>query len=608
MQKGVEGFDCFQKEAEVKEDSPFEKQRMAKLKDVPKSAGPGDEEWGSGIYPTSRKPSRRDGRTRQPHLQQQTEREIHDAQSHGDVEDQDVPPTSRLIQGRTVEALVDTGYGASRSLIVPSLVTELAMGTSALYPHVYMFKVASGEDFVVRLAVEGVAFVVGSLQSYHDFLVAQVPHKMIHCADWLWKENVIWDFKERTLCIKKHNNVHRLLCEDYGQGSTHTATENSRQLMLEGYRRAATEAHQQMASAVRRMGAEMAAALTVEDKSAGIEEVCAAAKDTHMKINAGSAYGEAPAERVKMSEDYGELEVVAHSRKKDDGSGKQQYRMGINYQELNAITISPEYPLPRIQDILDLLHGVKAFSTMEMEQRFHQIRMAPEDQHKTAFRTCMGQYEFKMYPKFKKCQFGTSSIEYLGYRIVGDGITPSPAKIKAFDVWPEELHNDTQVKQFLGTVNYCRMFMGPAFADMARSLVEITKKDAPFVWTGKHTAAVEALKHTLVNYTTLQTPDAKKPYLLRTDAPGYAVGSVLEQDGKPLGFMCMKMSPAEQRYPVYDQELLALIRALEKWRQRLLVPTVIAYTDHRALQYLTKMKTTKPIRPRVARWLEFLMD
>ncbi|CDJ50669.1 OSJNBa0020J04.2 protein, related [Eimeria brunetti] len=244
--------------------------------------------------------------------------------------------------------------------------------------------------------------------------------------------------------------------------------------MLEGNRKAATEAHQQTASAVRRMGAERAAALvrpapkryknfrnrgklipikqllkklhqkeqdgkvnqlmkihfvkTVEDKSAGIEEVCAAAKDTHMKNNAGSAYGEAPGERVEISEDYGELEFVAPSNeleaqremiqnlknakwititsspfaapammvgKKEDGPGKQQYRMVINYQELNAITISPEYPLPRIQDILDLLHGAKVFSTMDMEQGFHQIRMAPEDQHKTAFRTCMGQYEFK---------------------------------------------------------------------------------------------------------------------------------------------------------------------------------------------------------------------
>ncbi|CDJ46488.1 OSJNBa0042F21.10 protein, related [Eimeria brunetti] len=303
--------------------------------------------------------------------------------------------------------------------------------------------------------------------------------------------------------------------------------------------------------------------------------------------------------------------------KKDNSSGKQQYKVVINYQELNAITVSPEYPLPRIQDILDLLHGAKVFSTMDRSKVSIKsawlLKISTRQHSAHAWGNFMGEQdvpEVQEMPStlWTRHQFGTSSIEYLGYRIAGDGITPSPAKTKAIGVWPEELENDTQVKQFLGTVNYCKTFMGLAFADMVRPLVELTKRDAPFVWTEKHTAAVKALKHTLVDYTTLQTPDAKKLYVLRTDASGYAVGGILEQNGKPLGFMSMKMSPAEQRYSVYDQELLALTRALQKWRQLLLVATVTAYTDHKALQYLMKMKTTKPIRPRVARWLEFLMD
>ena len=45
-----------------------------------------------------------------------------------------------------------------------------------------------------------------------------------------------------------------------------------------------------------------------------------------------------------------------------------------------------------------MLHGAKIFTTVDMEQGFHQIRVAPEDQYKTAFRTCMGQYEYKVMP------------------------------------------------------------------------------------------------------------------------------------------------------------------------------------------------------------------
>lgn len=356
-------------------------------------------------------------------------------------------------------------------------------------------------------------------------------------------------------------------------------------------------------------------------------------------------------------------------RKKDDGSGKKQYRMVVNYQELNAITVAPEYPLPTIQEILDMLHGAKVFTTIDMEQGFHQIRVDPKDQYKTAFRTCMGQYEFKvmpfglrgapgtfqavmnhmffdylgkgviaylddllvyspdvesharlldkvlstlqenkMYPKIAKCNFGATAIEYLGYRVGAEGITPSRDKIKAIEIWPEKLENDTQVKQFLGTINYCRMFMGPAFAELARPLVELTKKDAAFNWTEEHTTAVKRLKEQLINYVTLQVPDPNKPYVLKTDASGYAVGAVLEQDNKPIGFLSKKMSPTELRYATYDQELLALIRALEKWRRLLLTADVTVYTDHRALQYLQQLKGDKPVRGRVARWLVFLAD
>ena len=319
--------------------------------------------------------------------------------------------------------------------------------------------------------------------------------------------------------------------------------------------------------------------------------------------------------------------------KKSDPNGKEQKRMVVNYQGLNALTIAPEYPLPTIQAVLENLHGAKVFTIMDMEQGFHQIRVHPRDQYKTAFRTHFGQYEYKvmpfglrgapgtfqavmnhmffellgkgviaylddvlvyskdesshlvlldkvlnilsehkMYPKFVKCQFGTRELDYLGYHISDMGITPSPEKVEAISIWPEVLCNDTQVKQFLGTINYCRMFIGPSFADMARPLVELTKKGNAFKWEQCHTDALKALKKRLIDYTTLQVPDNTKPYVLRTDASGYAIGAVLEQDGKPVGFMSKKMSDAEQRYATYDQELLALVRALEKWKP-LLAPS-----------------------------------
>ncbi|KAL8430022.1 hypothetical protein Efla_001377 [Eimeria flavescens] len=136
-------------------------------------------------------------------------------------------------------------------------------------------------------------------------------------------------------------------------------------------------------------------------------------------------------------------------------------------------------------------------------------------------------------------------------------------KVRAIEIWPETLSNDNQGKQFLGTVSCCRLFMRPEFAEVARAVVDLTKKGQPFIWEAKHTAAVRALKHRVINYTVSQIPDPAKPYALKTDASGCAVRAKLEQDEKPLGFLSKKMAEVEQRYAIYDKELLALVRALE---------------------------------------------
>ncbi|CDJ63123.1 hypothetical protein ENH_00035700 [Eimeria necatrix] len=77
--------------------------------------------------------------------------------------------------------------------------------------------------------------------------------------------------------------------------------------------------------------------------------------------------------------------------------------------------------------------------------------------------------------------------------------------------------------------------------------------------------AVRQLKQRLIDFTTLQVPDTTKLFELYTDAPGYAIGAVPEQDGKPISFVRQVMNPTQQRYSIYDQELLALVTALDTW-------------------------------------------
>ena len=85
--------------------------------------------------------------------------------------------------------------------------------------------------------------------------------------------------------------------------------------------------------------------------------------------------------------------LVLFSKKK----GKT-LRLCIDYKQLNRVTIKNRYPLPRIDDLLDQLRGVRVYSMIDLSTGYHQLRVRETDIPKVVFRTRYGHFEFTVMP------------------------------------------------------------------------------------------------------------------------------------------------------------------------------------------------------------------
>lgn len=246
---------------------------------------------------------------------------------------------------------------------------------------------------------------------------------------------------------------------------------------------------------------------------------------------------------------------------KKDGST----RFCVDYRKLNSITKMDVYPLPRVDDLLDVLGNTQYFSTLDLASGYWQVKMDQSSQEKTAFATHVGLYEFQVMPfglcnapatfqrlmekvlhglvgkiclvylddvlvlgnnivehldnlrqvwdrlrkaglqlKPSKCHLLKKEIEYLGYVISPEGITTSPLKVSAVKEFP--LPKDvTAVRSFLGLASYYRRFISN-FSIIAGPLFDLLKKDATFHWSDDCQNAFQSLKDALSGPTVLAFP------------------------------------------------------------------------------------------------------
>ena len=74
---------------------------------------------------------------------------------------------------------------------------------------------------------------------------------------------------------------------------------------------------------------------------------------------------------------------------------------------------------------------------------------------------------------------------------------------------------------------------------------------------------------------------------MKCDASGFAVGTILSQEDRPIAYFSEKLNEVKVKYSTYDKEFYAIIQTLKKWRHYLIPKKCVVYSDNRALQFVT---------------------
>jgi transposase InsO family protein/predicted aspartyl protease len=269
-------------------------------------------------------------------------------------------------------------------------------------------------------------------------------------------------------------------------------------------------------------------------------------------------------------------------------------RFCVDYRKLNDLTRKDRYPLPLIAETLARLSKAKVYTKLDICQAFHRIRMDPDSEELTTFRTRYGAYKCKVlwegltnapatYQRYmndilleyiddfctvylddilvysedplehtahvkkvldrlraaglqadiNKSEFRVTRTKYLGFIVSTEGIEVDPDKVAVVRDWkpPSTVKG---VQGFLGFCNFYRRFI-KEYGRIAKALNALTRKGTVFKWTEQCQEAFDLLKRAVLEAPILHFFDYDLPTMVEADASNGVVAGVLSQQDPQTG-------------------------------------------------------------------------
>jgi hypothetical protein len=200
----------------------------------------------------------------------------------------------------------------------------------------------------------------------------------------------------------------------------------------------------------------------------------------------------------------------------------------------------------------------------------------------------------------KKLFVAVPEVVILGHKCNYEGRVPDESKIARIRDWPS-CKNLTDVRAFLGTAGFMRIWI-KNYSAIARPLVDLTRKNAPFTWEDQHQEAMQSLKNAIVNSSALVSIDYTTEWnvYLTVDSSIRGVGWILSQDcadGKrrPARFGSISWNERESRYSQAKLELYGLFRVLRALRLHLIgVQNLVVEMDAKFIRGMLNNPDVQP--------------
>jgi hypothetical protein len=286
-------------------------------------------------------------------------------------------------------------------------------------------------------------------------------------------------------------------------------------------------------------------------------------------------------------------------------SGFYQLELDAASQPLTAFTVPGKGRFSWTVSTMGLKTSPGAFSRL-MEHVMRPVERAvtymddvilagksPEDLLESIKQALAQLQKYNLKLNIRKCKFGVSEVDYLGYRISREGAKPGKEKTEAVINFPTPT-TQQEVRRFLGMANYFRSHI-EHFAQRSKPLTQLTRKDTR--WTEGEPLPVAArmafndLRRALAQEPITALPQPNQPFILETDGSSEGLGACLTQrlGGKPrvIGYASRALQDHEKNYPAFLLEQAAAVFGIESFSAYLQGGSFELIIDHKPLLALS---------------------